>query len=64
MTPNSPFYHPAGYLVMQTLPMLARLKTIAPVDRQTNLMGVQAQISDTTQYDGVPLRMPINSIRE
>ncbi len=64
LTPNSPFYHSAGYLVTQTLVTSARLKTIAPVDRHIHHTGTRARLSEVTQYDGVPLQMPLNSVLE
>ncbi len=64
MTANSAFYHPAGYLVMQTLPMSAQLKNIVPVDWHMNRMGTIAQILEDSQYNGISLRMLINSILE
>ncbi len=64
MTMISPFYNPAGYLVMQTLLTSARLKNIVHVDRHANCMGTIAWITEASQYDGIALRMLINSILE
>ncbi len=64
MTTISPFYNPVGYLMTHTLPTSTHLKNIAYVDRHTNCTGTIAWIMEVSQYDGVALWMPINSILE
>ncbi len=62
LPPISLFYNPSGYLVTQTLPTSAHLRNIVYVEWYH--MGTIAQITELSQYEGITLRMPIDSILE
>ncbi len=62
LPPISPFYNPSGYIVTQTLLTSVHLRNIAYIERHH--MGTIAQITELSQYEGITLWMPIDSILE
>ncbi len=59
---TSPFYSKASYIVLHTLPSSTHLQNIAPVNCSIHRTGTVTRITDSSEYNCILLRLPINSI--